>query len=204
MMIRLLSISIFLMSSIANAQTAKQQLQVFSKNLQTAQTSFQQLVSGPNGEKVQSAQGTLKLKTPNQFRWQYTSPTSQLVVADGSKIWIYEADLQQVTVKTQDSLNQDNPLSALLNPQMMDKFYSTSELAKKQGVNWLQLIPKNKENSPFEKALLGFTNNVLVSMQLFDSLGQVSTFTFGAWKNNKKLDPKLFQFVVPKGVDVVE
>lgn len=204
MMIRLLSIFIFLMSSIANAQTAKQQLQVFSKNLQTAQTSFQQLVSGPNGEKVQSAQGNLKLKSPNQFRWQYTSPTSQLVIADGSKIWIYEADLQQVTVKTQDALNQDNPLSALTNPQMMDKFYSTSELAKKQGVNWLQLIPKNKENSPFEKALLGFTNNVLVSMQLFDSLGQVSTFTFGAWKNNKKLDPKLFQFLVPKGVDVVE
>ncbi|HWS40637.1 MAG TPA: outer membrane lipoprotein chaperone LolA, partial [Arenimonas sp.] len=96
-------------STIASAQTAKQQLQSFSANLQTAQTTFQQLVTGPNGEKVQSAQGTLKLKTPNQFRWQYNSPTSQLIVADGSKIWIYEADLQQVTVKTQDVLSQDNP-----------------------------------------------------------------------------------------------
>jgi outer membrane lipoprotein carrier protein len=204
MMIRLLSILFFFVSSMATAQTAKQQLQVFSQDLQTAQTTFHQLVSGPNGEKVQSAQGTLKLKTPNQFRWQYTKPTSQLIVADGSKIWIYEADLQQVTVKTQDALNQDNPLSALTNPLMMDKFYNTTELTKKQGVSRLQLIPKNKQNSPFEKALLGFTNNTLVSMQLFDALGQVSTFSFGSWQNNKKLDAKLFQFVVPKGVDVVE
>ena len=204
MMIRLLTVILMLASSLATAQSAKQQLQVFSKNLQTAQTSFQQLVSGPNGEKVQSAQGTLKLKTPNQFRWQYSSPSSQLIVADGSKIWIYEADLQQVTVKTQDALNQDNPLSALSNPLMIDKFYSTSELAKKQGVSWLQLIPKNKQNSPFEKALLGFTNNVLVSMQLFDSLGQVSAFSFGKWQNNKELDATLFQFTVPKGVDIVE
>lgn len=204
MMIRLLTVFLLFASSLATAQSAKQQLQVFSKNLQTAQTSFQQLVSGPNGEKVQSAQGTLKLKTPNQFRWQYSSPTSQLIVADGSKIWIYEADLQQVTVKTQDALNQDNPLSALSNPLMIDKFYNTSELAKNKGVSWLQLVPKNKQNSPFEKALLGFTNNVLVSMQLFDSLGQVSAFSFGKWQNNKELDATLFQFTVPKGVDIVE
>lgn len=203
-MYKLLSVVLLSISTIASAQTAKQQLHSFSANLQTAQTTFQQLVSGPNGEKVQSAQGTLKLKTPNQFRWQYNSPTSQLIVADGSKIWIYEADLQQVTVKTQDVLSQDNPLSTLTNPKMMDKFFTTTELVKKQGVSWLQLIPKNKKTSPFEKALLGFSNNSLVSMQLFDALGQVSTFNFGAWQNNKPLDAKLFQFVVPKGVDVVE
>jgi outer membrane lipoprotein carrier protein len=204
MMFRLLSVLLFSFSTIACAQTAKQQLLSFSHNLQTAQTTFQQLVSGPNGEKVQAAQGSLQLKTPNQFRWQYTKPTSQLIVADGSKIWIYEADLQQVTVKPQNPLKQDNPLSALTDPKMMDSFYHTTEMATKQGVSWLQLIPKSKQNSPFEKAMLGFTNNTLVNMQLFDGLGQVSTFNFGAWQINKQLNVKLFQFVVPKGVEVVE
>ena len=192
------------MSSIASAQTARQQLQAFSKNLNTAQVSFQQIVTGPNGEKIQSAQGQLQIQAPDKFRWEYIKPAPQLIVADGKKIWIYDPDLQQVTVKAQDALNQDNPLSALTKPGLVDRFYTVSELATKQGIRYLQLVPKNTQSSPFEKAWLGFGANGLVSMRLFDALGQVSDFTFGTWKKNSSISAKRFQFNVPKGVDVVE
>lgn len=192
------------MSSIASAQTARQQLQAFSKNLNTAQVSFQQIVTGPNGEKIQSAQGQLQIQAPDKFRWEYIKPAPQLIVADGKKIWIYDPDLQQVTVKAQDALNQDNPLSALTKPGLVDRFYTVSELATKQGIRYLQLVPKNTQSSPFEKAWLGFGANGLASMRLFDALGQVSDFTFGAWKKNSSISAKRFQFNVPKGVDVVE
>ena len=195
---------LFALASTASAQTARQQLQAFSKNLQTAEVGFQQTVTGPNGEKVQSAQGRLQIKSPSQFRWQYDKPTQQLIIADGKKIWIYDPDLQQVTVKPQDILNQDNPLSALTKPELLSKFYLVSELPMKQGQSWLQLVPKNKQSSPFDKAWLGFNSNGLLSMRLFDSLGQVSEFTFSPWRKNTKLAASQFRFSVPKGVDVVE
>lgn len=203
-MLRMMLYLLLISSSTAFAQDARQQLNAFSKNLQTAQVTFQQIVTGPNGEKVQSAQGRMQLKSPNLFRWEYNKPVQQLIVADGRKIWVYDPDLQQVTVKSQDALNQDNPLSALTRPELIDRFYKVSVLPVKQGVSWLQLVPKNTQTSPFDKAWLGFGANGLVSMRLFDSLGQVSEFTFGAWQKNKTIAASRFVFSVPKGVDVVE
>jgi outer membrane lipoprotein carrier protein len=79
-----------------------------------------------------------------------------------------------------------------------------TELPAKQGMAWLQLVPNNKQASPFEKALLGFNGNGLRSMRLFDNLGQVSEFTFGSWQRNPALAASRFVFRVPKNVDVVE
>jgi len=203
-MLRMMFCLLLISASTASAQSARQQLQAFSKNLQTADVVFQQIVTGPNGEKVQSAQGRMQLKSPNLFRWEYSKPVQQLIIADGRKIWVYDPDLQQVTVKSQDALNQDNPLSALTKPALIDRFYTVTELPVKQGVSWLQLKPKKPQTSPFDKAWLGFGTNGLVSMRLFDSLGQVSEFTFGTWRKNKAIAPSRFVFSPPKGVDVVE
>ncbi|MBP7917209.1 MAG: outer membrane lipoprotein chaperone LolA [Arenimonas sp.] len=203
-MLRTMLYLLLISGSAASAQSARQQLQAFSGKLQTAEVVFQQTVTGPNGEKVQSAQGRMQLKSPNLFRWEYTKPVRQLIVADGRRIWVYDPDLQQVTVKSQDALNQDNPLSALTKPELIDRYYMVTELPVKQGVSWLQLKPKNPQNSPFDKAWLGFGANGLVSMRLFDSLGQVSEFTFGTWRKNKPIASSRFMFSPPKGVDVVE
>lgn len=194
---------LWLISSVANAQTAQEQLNLFAKGLNTASTTFQQAITGPNGEKVQVLQGQLWLKTPDRFHWQYRKP-AQTIVADGTKIWIYEPDLKQVTVKRQDALSQDNPLSALTKPDLLPRYYTVSALPDKQGLAWLQLIPKIPQSSPFEKAWLGFNNNGLRSMRLFDNLGQVSEFTFGTWQRNPVLPASRFRFVVPRGVDTVQ
>lgn len=195
--------SLLLISTVAQAQSAQQQLTEFAKGLNTASSTFQQAVTGPNGEKVQVLQGRMWLKAPDRFHWQYQKP-AQTIVADGRKIWIYEPDLKQVTVKPQSLLNQDNPLSALTRPALLPRFYTVTELPVKQGMAWLQLVPKNPKDSPFDKAWLGFNNNGLRSMRLFDNLGQVSEFSFGAWQRNPILPASRFQFRTPKNVDVVE
>ncbi len=188
----------------AHAQTAKEQLLLFGNGLESASTTFRQVVTGPNGEKLQSSQGILEMRSPDKFRWEYTAPIQQLIIADGSRILIYEPDLKQLTVKQQDALNQDNPLSALGRPELLERYYSISALPSRQGLNWLQMQPKNTESSPFNKAWLGFDAGGLRSMRLFDTLGQVSEFTFGSWQRNPKISPKRFEFKAPKGVDVVE
>ncbi|MEY2866046.1 MAG: outer rane lipoprotein chaperone LolA [Pseudomonadota bacterium] len=201
---RLLIILLFVIAFPVQAQTARQQLNVFASGLKTASVTFQQVVTGPNGENVQSAQGLLQMKSPNRFRWEYSKPNDQLIVADGTKIWVYEPDLKQVTVKPQDALNQDNPLSAMSSPEALERFYKVTELPEQRGIRWLQLVPKRPENSPFDKALLGFDGNGLRSMRLFDNLGQVSEFRFGSWKRNAAIADNKFRFTTPKGVEEVQ
>ncbi|MEY3516944.1 MAG: outer rane lipoprotein chaperone LolA [Pseudomonadota bacterium] len=204
MRLRLLILLMFVIAFPVQAQTARQQLNVFASDLKTASATFQQVVTGPNGENVQSAQGLLQMKSPNRFRWEYSKPHDQLIVADGTKIWVYEPDLKQVTVKPQDALNQDNPLSALSSPEALERFYKVTELPEQRGIRWLQLVPKRQENSPFDKALLGFDGNGLRSMRLFDNLGQVSEFRFGSWKRNAAIADNKFRFTTPKGVEEVQ
>lgn len=188
----------------AHAQSAKDQLIRFGKGLESASTTFRQVVTGPNGEKLQSSQGLLEMRTPDKFRWEYTAPIQQLIIADGSRILIYEPDLKQLTIKKQDALSQDNPLSALGRPELLERQFIISVLPSRQGLDWLQLQPRNADSSPFNKAWLGFDADGLRSMRLFDNLGQVSEFTFGSWRRNAGIDPNRFQFKAPKGVDVVE
>lgn len=201
---RILILLLIVMAFPLHAQTARQQLAAFAGGLKTASATFQQVVTGPNGENVQSAQGLLQMKSPNRFRWEYSKPNDQLIVADGTKIWVYEPDLKQVTVKPQDALNQDNPLSALSSPEALERFYKLTELPEQQGIRWLQLVPKRPESSPFDKALLGFDGNGLRSMRLFDNLGQVSEFRFGSWKRNAAIADNKFRFATPKGVEEVQ
>lgn len=201
---RLLLLLALFASTPLHAQSAREQLQRFGQGLESATTSFRQVVTGPNGEKSQSAQGRLEMQAPGRFRWEYTAPDPQLIIADGRRITIYEPDLKQVTIKPQRALNQDNPLSAISRPELLERYYAVSDLPPKQGLSWLQLLPKDRESSPFDKAWLGFDAVGLRSMRLFDNLGQVSEFTFGTWQRNVNINPKRFEFKAPKGVDVVQ
>ena len=195
---------LLLASAGVHAQSAQERLQRFGTGLRTAATSFQQVVTGPNGEPVQTARGTLELQAPDRFRWEYTAPNKQWVIADGKQIMVYEPDLKQVTVRAQDALAQDNPLGAISKPELLSRYYTIGALPDKHGLAWLQLLPKNAESSPFDKAWLGFDADGLRSMRLFDGLGQVSEFTFGDWRRNIAIDPKRFTFKAPKGVDIVQ
>lgn len=182
---------------------AREQMSAFTKGLKGLDARFEQLVYDPNGRKSEASSGNVKLAAPRQFRWEYQKPSPQLIVADGDHIWVYDPDLEQVTVRNQSFEEQGSPLSVLIDPTELDRQYKVSEGGTSKGLSWLVLLPKKGEDAPFQKAKLGFGVGGLVRMELEDALGQTTVIGFGAWKRNPAFPAGTFQFVPPAGTDVV-
>lgn len=187
----------------ASARPARVQLDTFTRGLKGLDASFSQQVFDPNGRKSDSSAGTVRMSAPRQFRWEYRVPAPQLIVADGDHIWIYDPELEQVTVRQQSLEEQDSPLSVLIDPTELDRQYRVSEGGRSAGLDWLVLQPRQAEDAPFQKARLGFGAKGLARMELTDGLGQRTVIAFGAWKRNPAFPAGTFRFTPPKGVDVV-
>jgi len=201
-MIRSFFILLALTTSTAHAG-ARQQMTTFTKNLQGLSSPFEQTVFNPAGKATEKSTGLLKLKAPRQFRWQTLKPYPQTIVADGNHIWIYDPDLQQVTVRNQSAEESNSPLAVLIDSSEMDRQFKVTEAATSNGLEWLLLKPKKPDEAPFEKALLGFSAQGLARMELYDGLGQRTVISFTQWQRNPKFVATDFTFVPPKGADVV-
>ena len=187
----------------AQAKTARAQLDAFTRGLKGLDTSFTQQVYDPNGQRAETSSGSVKMAAPRQFRWQYLQPAPQLIVADGDHLWIYDPELEQVTVRNQSQEEQDSPLSVLIDPSELDRLYRVAEGGRVGGLDWLVLKPKKPDEAPFQQARLGFGATGLARMELRDSLGQRTVIAFGAWKRNPAFAAGTFRFKPPAGVDVV-
>jgi outer membrane lipoprotein carrier protein len=190
------------MSSLASAG-AREQMTTFTKGINGLEARFEQQVYDGNGHQTEKSAGTVKLSAPRQFRWEYQTPSPQLIVADGDHIWIYDPDLQQVTVRNQSFEEQSSPLAVLIDPTELDRQFNVSEGGKADGMDWLMLAPKKTDDAPFLKAKLGFGPNGLIRMELDDALGQHTVIGFSAWNRNPKFAKDTFAFTPPKGADVV-
>jgi len=184
------------------ADTARARLDAFSKGLTSVSASFEQQVSDATSGKTKISRGTLSLKAPRQFRWDTTTPYKQLIVADGEKVWIYDPDLEQVTVRAQGTEEAHSPLTVLTDLSQLDRDFTTSEQGEHDGQVWLRLKSKDKEPQ-FEYADLGFDQTGLASMVFKDTFDNSTQIRFSGWQRNAKLAPDLFKFTPPKGVDVV-
>lgn len=184
------------------ADGARARMQAFSDKLQSVSASFEQSSSGPNGHAGTSARGTLALEAPRQFRWETTSPYQQLIVADGTRVWVYDPDLEQVTVRSQGVEEAHSPLTVLTDLGQLDREFTASEAGERDGLSWLKLVAKAKEPE-FEYAELGFDANGLARMRFKDSLGNTTEIRFSDWKRNPKLAADAFRFTPPAGVDVI-
>jgi outer membrane lipoprotein carrier protein len=182
---------------------ARQQFDAFSRNLSGLQGSFDQRVYDPNGRQSEQSSGTVKLSAPRQFRWEYLKPSPQLIVADGDQVWLYDPDLEQVTVHKQSLEEQQSPLAVLIDPTELDRRYRVAEAGASGGLSWLSLAPKAGEEAPFQKARLGFGAAGLTRMELFDALGQRTVIAFSPWQRNPRFAANTFRFTPPKGTDVV-
>lgn len=201
-MIRSLFVLSFLLANTAHAG-ARQQMTAFTKNIQGLSSSFEQTVYNPAGKVSDKSIGVVKLKAPRQFRWQTLKPYPQTIVADGNHIWIYDPDLEQVTVRNQSAEESNSPLAVLIDSNEMDRQFKVSEAAKANGLEWLLLKPKKSDEAPFEKAMLGFSAQGLARMELYDALGQRTVISFIKWQRNPKFVATDFKFTPPKGADVV-
>ena len=125
-----------------------------------------------------------------------------MIVGDGRKVWIYDEDLKQVTVKKLDQALGSTPAALLAGNNEAMRAFRLTDKGVKDGVEWLEAVPRDKEGS-FERIRMGFGESGLRQMELVDSFGQTTVLRFGSLERNPKLDPAQFRFTPPKGADVI-
>ena len=177
-------------------------VQEFVTDIVTLQGRFEQSLVDANGYVIEVTSGTLRIQRPGQFRWSYTEPYSQVLVADGLNIWSYDADLAQVIVKPQEQALASTP--ALLlggSKDALDQFTNDGNYLE-DGTTWVRLSPKNTE-SGFLRVELGFVNDTLSHMVFFDNLEQTTRVALYDVAVNELIEQEYFEFEVPADVDVV-
>ena len=200
---RFLALVLFALASTGAHAAAREKLDAFSRDIRGLSANFSQRVFDSRGAEKESSSGKVQLQAPRQFRWEYTAPFPNLIVADGDHIWIYDPDLEQVTVRQQSLEEQNSPLAALIDPGELDRQFRTAEGGRSDGLDWLELTPKKPDDAPFDRARLGLGAGGLVRMELFDALGQRTVMAFDAWKKNPAFAAGTFRFTPPAGVEVV-
>ena len=180
---------------------ATDELRGFVRNVKSGKSSFTQTVLSPNG-KQKVSNGSFEFERPNRFRFVYEKPYAQTVVGDGTKVWIYDPDLNQASSrKTGDALA--NTPAALIVSNDIDKVFTLADQPSKDGIDWVLATPKQAEGTV--RALkVGFRNHALAQLEIDDSFGQKSMIVFNGFEANAKLPSDTFVFVPPKGADVAE
>jgi len=188
-------------ASEARASSLERFSEFISETL-TARGEFEQKIFDHNRKLLQESRGLLAFSRPGKFRWTYVKPYAQLIVGDGSRVWIYDEDLKQVTVKKLDQALGSTPAALLAGNNEAMRAFRLSDKGAKDGLEWLEALPRDKEGS-FEKIRMAFGSSGLKVMELVDSFGQTTVLRFTALERNPKLDPGLFRFSPPKGADVM-
>ncbi|MGG5870670.1 outer membrane lipoprotein chaperone LolA [Pseudomonas peli] len=205
-LIRMLLLTVLSFTSVAamaDDEVAVQRLTELLNQAQTITARFSQLTLDGSGTQLQETAGQLVLKRPGLFRWHTDAPMEQLLVSNGEKVWLYDPDLQQVTIQTLDQRLTHTP--ALLLSGDVSMIRENFEISHNEGGNVVDFIlkPKSKDTL-FDSLRLSFRNKVLNDMQLIDSIGQRTNILFLNVKMNEPQDNAQFTFEIPAGADVIQ
>jgi len=188
----------------ASAETGRERLESFLRNLSSLQATFVQTIYGENGRRLEKSSGQVALLRPGQFRWDYQTPFPQTIVADGEKVWFYDPELAQVTVKPMGTAIGETPALLLLgSDRPLEDDFSFVEMKPDGERLWVELRPR-QEDASFTAVRMGFHGEQLAAMELLDNFGQRTRLELSEYQHNPTLAPELFRFVVPTGVDVLE
>lgn len=197
-----LTLAVLLSATSAQAD-AVDALRDFAREAKSGRASFTQVVTSPDGAKKKSSSGSFEFARPNRFRFAYTKPFEQLIVGDGQKVWLYDADLQQASVRPMDKALGATP-AALLAGATLEKDFELRALPPGQGLEWVQATPREKDdNANLQSLRIGFKGKTLAAIELVDGFGQRSLLTFSELVTNLPLAGDTFRFVPPKGVEVL-
>ncbi|MDR2239287.1 MAG: outer membrane lipoprotein chaperone LolA [Zoogloeaceae bacterium] len=187
----------------ATAQAAAlDKLKAFVEGTHSGKADFIQMVASKSGHKPQNAAGQMLFSRPGKFRWTYDKPYYQLIVGDGERLWVYDRDLNQVSVKKLAAALGSSPAALLAGDNALEKNFDLKEGGASNGIEWVDARPKNQE-SGFQYLRIGFVGNMLRAMEITDSFGQVTTIAFENFERNPALPAAQFQFTPPKGADVL-
>ncbi|MGR9051392.1 MAG: outer membrane lipoprotein chaperone LolA [Gammaproteobacteria bacterium] len=199
----ILTLFICIAPTIAAKETPVSQLRAFLAASHTLSADFKQVAINEYGMPGQTSFGVFYLSRPGRFRWDYLDPFKQEIVAEGGKVWFYDEDLEQVTIKTLDQSLGSTPALLLSGEIDLEDNFALEHQGEEDGLTWLKLLPKD-EDSGFKYILLGLVNGRLQGMELNDNFGQLTRIYFSNVKINPTLDEGLFKFVPPEGVDVFQ
>ena len=177
-------------------------LEKYLRGLATWTADFKQTIDDGQGNVLRSAAGRLYLQRPGKFRWDYSEPSEQLVLADGKRIWFYDKDLAQANVRDMDTTLASTPANLLSGSGSVSTQFDITAVPPNGGLQWFQLVPKHADTD-FQLVRIGFEKGELRSMFLADKLNQITQLTFSNSKRNLPLAPDLFSFEPPPGVDVI-
>jgi len=186
--------------------SALEQFKAFVAGTKSARGEFTQRMVKEEGGKMRvssTANGVFLFARPGKFIWTYQKPYEQILQADGEKLFIYDKDLNQVTIKILGNAIGTSPAAILFGSNDLEKNFTLSEGGLREGIEWLQAIPKAKDTS-FEKIGIGLKDGVPVAMELRDSFGQISLLSFTKFDKNPSLPANQFHFTLPKGADVLQ
>lgn len=185
------------------AKTGPDDLRRFFKDVQSFTARFNQVVLDESLNMLQESSGTLWIQRPNRFRWNYDAPFEQQIVGDGKKIWVYDVELRQVTVRGMSGGLGNTPAILLAGRGTLDDDFVVKSLGTQGKLDWLQLIPKSKDGG-FEDIRVGFDKGKLRVLEMIDGFGQTTRIALRNAAENVEISPDKFVFKAPPGVDVVQ
>lgn len=202
--VRLLALLLALVATVATAATGGDtRLRRFLADVQSMEGTFRQRVIDSRQQVLEDTSGTVAMQRPGRFRWNYTTPFERVIVADGEKVWLYEADLEQVTIRRLSSGIGDTPAALLTGKESVLERFSVENSWTEDGLALVRLVPKSAD-ADFAAVTLGFDGPVLRRLLLDDRLGQQTRIDLTEVRINPRLAPETFRFVPPPGADVID
>ena len=190
-MIRFAALLLFCCAPVvcgADNAAGQKRVESFLQGLQSLKADFKQTLSDRAGEIVETATGELAIRRPDRFRWDYREPNQQVIVADGSRIWLYDSDLEQVTVRKLDATLSATPAMLLSGQGNLQDNFTVVQTLQEATIQWVRMEPK-RDDTDFKWVRLGFEGTTLKFMQLADKLGQTTTLEFSQLQRNPAIDP---------------
>ena len=194
--------TLYFVPAFAAPRTAVDDLRRFFNEVNTFSARFSQVVLDERLSPIQESSGTLWIERPNKFRWDYEKPYKQQIVADGTRLWVYDVGLQQVSVRPLSGGLGDTPAMLLAGRGRLEDNFTIKALSAQNGIEWVQLSPRRKD-SGYEDIRIGFAQGKLRALEMVDGFGQVTRVTLASPRENARIEATRFSFTPPEGVDVV-
>ena len=183
-------------------EVGAEKLEAFLEGVDTLTAAFTLSLLDAELQVLEESQGTLRIKRPGRFRWDYTEPYEQLVLSDGEKLWLYDSDLEQASVRQLDESLSTTPAMLLSGSGEVSDGFEIIGVYDADGVVWVNMRPKESDTD-FQTFSLGFKGTDLRYMQLSDRLDQVTQIEFSDIVRNEVMEDQAFDFTPPEGVDVI-
>ncbi len=208
-LIRTFAVAAWAVAAFAVQAGALESLEAFVKTVKTGRADFTQVVTSParDGQtpRVKTSSGTFEFSRPGQFKFVYKKPFEQSIVADGTTLWLYDVDLNQVTARKQSQVLNATPAALIASApdlRALQADFTLAAEAAKDGLEWVSATPKTRDNQ-VQNVRIGFRAGALAALDILDSFGQNSRMSFGAFETNLPMDASTFAFKPPAGADVV-